>query len=254
MTPRFVVVCLLIMGVAGWRLTVPLQGQADQTAAPIPKIWQGVYSAEQAARGRDMFQTTCQGCHGPDLAGGRGPALAGEPFLTKWNADSVSRLFRVIRETMPRGDPGSLTDAVALDLVAYVLQTNKFPVGSGTARIAVDALDDILLVARDGGAAVPNFSLVEVVGCLTRGANNTWLLAAAHDPVVTTKDTSSAAEAAAAAARPSGSQTYALLNVIPFGPASHVGQRMYAKGIINRTPAESLLNVTAMETIAPSCN
>ena len=254
MTGRFVVACLFMLTAVGWQMTAPVRGQADQTDASIPKIWRGVYSAEQAARGRDMFQTTCQGCHGPDLAGGRGPALAGEPFLTKWNADSVRRLYRVVRETMPRGDPGSLTDEVALDLVAYVLQFNKFPVGSGTARITVDALDDILLVAREGAAAVPNFSLVEVAGCLTRGANNTWLLAAAHDPVVTTSDTASPAEAAAAAARPRGSRTYALLNATPFAPASHEGKRMYAKGIINSTPAESLLNVTAMTTLSPSCN
>jgi hypothetical protein len=101
---------------------------------------------------------------------------------------------------------------------------------------------------------VPNFSLVEIIGCLTRSPANTWLLSGAQDPVVTTKDTSSAAEVTAAAARPSGSRTYALLNVTPFRPASHQGQRVYAKGIINRTPAEALLNVTALEMVAASCN
>ena len=253
MNGRLVLACLVLLAAIGWQVTVPLAGQAP-AGAPLPRIWQGVYAAEQASRGADMFQTSCQGCHGPDLSGDRGPALAGEPFLTKWNADSVSRLFRVIRETMPRGAPGTLSDDVALDLVAYILKVNKFPEGTGTARIAANALDDILLVSKDGGAAVPNFSLVEVVGCLTRGADNTWLLSAAQEPVVTQKDTSSAAEASAAAARPPGSRTYALLNANAFGPASYLGHRVYAKGIINSMPGEALLNVTAMETIVPSCN
>ena len=40
-----------------------------------PRIWQGVYSEAQAARGKDGYTAVCLRCHAPDLAGVTAPAL-----------------------------------------------------------------------------------------------------------------------------------------------------------------------------------
>jgi hypothetical protein len=42
--------------------------------APVPRIWQGVYTDEQAARGKATFDTACIRSHGSDLAGTTAPA------------------------------------------------------------------------------------------------------------------------------------------------------------------------------------
>ncbi|PYS38745.1 MAG: hypothetical protein DMG14_16535, partial [Acidobacteria bacterium] len=65
-------------------------------------IWDGVFTTAQADRGKAaLLQNGCNGCHGPDLAGDRGPSLKGERFITSWENSSVNRLFTKIRETMP---------------------------------------------------------------------------------------------------------------------------------------------------------
>jgi hypothetical protein len=66
--------------------------------APQPRIWQGVYTAAQAERGKATFLVTCQRCHNADLSGDRGPALKGERFMTTWGGGGVNRLFEKIRD------------------------------------------------------------------------------------------------------------------------------------------------------------
>ena len=59
---------------------------------PAPTIWDGVYSSEQAARGRDVYRKACVYCHKTDLSGGSesgAPALAGRSFLTKWGREGA---------------------------------------------------------------------------------------------------------------------------------------------------------------------
>ena len=68
---------------------------------PSPSIWDGVYTAAQAERGRIVHVNHCSECHHEDLSGGEGPALAGNSFMVKWETHSVERLFDKIRDTMP---------------------------------------------------------------------------------------------------------------------------------------------------------
>jgi len=86
----------------------------------------GVYSAEQAQRGRTIYDTTCASCHD---GGTMGPELWGDAFLSQWENKDVGAFFIRIQTTMPEDAPGSLSDNEILDVVAYVLQTNGFPAG-----------------------------------------------------------------------------------------------------------------------------
>lgn len=93
-------------------------------------VWDGVFSAEQADRGRRLYVRDCAECHGSTLAGAEGGlALVGKEFLGRWEKKSVGEFFELVRKTMPDSAPGSLAERQYLDLVAYLLKENEFPAG-----------------------------------------------------------------------------------------------------------------------------
>ena len=53
----------------------------------------GVYSTEQAVRGRTNYETSCLRCHGADLSGGAGRSLTGDVFVRDWTGLTLDRLF-----------------------------------------------------------------------------------------------------------------------------------------------------------------
>src|SRR4249920_3280135 len=79
---------------------------ARPAAQQVPqgqKIWDGVYTSAQAARGKEPFERSCARCHNIELAGSqRGPALKGNVFWSKFDNESLSSLFMFIRDTMPQ--------------------------------------------------------------------------------------------------------------------------------------------------------
>ena len=111
-------------------------------------VWEGVYSADQAQRGRQQYVDSCAGCHREDLAGnGVTPGLADEEFVEHWDKETVEDLFKRIKSTMPADRPGSLADADYLDVVAFLLKENGFPNGPSELRREVDgSLRNILIV------------------------------------------------------------------------------------------------------------
>ena len=234
------------------RLSPPALAQ-DQSDASLPRIWRGAYSAAQAERGKATFETSCSGCHGADLTGGRGPALAGTPFRTKWNNEAVIRLLRLVMETMPRGDPGSLSEETAADVIAYMLSVNAFPAGSAElngARLP----DDLIIVGKvPVTSVIANFTHVQAVGCLTGGPEETWILQRAGQLSAAKEESVSAAELGAAKAVRPGDLTMRLVNPRRFKAKLQTGQLVYVKGLVNRTPRETTLNLTALEPVGGTC-
>ncbi len=96
-------------------------------------IWDGVYTAGQAERGKAGYEIHCQTCHARDLSGGSdgddpAPALIQKDFAR--NRKDLNNLYTYIRASMPRDEPGKLDGPTAIDIVAYLLQRNSFPPGS----------------------------------------------------------------------------------------------------------------------------
>ena len=61
--------------------------RAQTPGSTLPAIWGGVYTEQQAARGKDAYGNSCVGCHNLDLSGSRtGPPLTGAAFMTKWES------------------------------------------------------------------------------------------------------------------------------------------------------------------------
>jgi len=103
-----------------------LTGEARQTRTLADRV----YSDPQATRGQQLYQTQCVTCHGNTLEGVIGPPLAGDAFLSVWSARPLTDLVNKIAQTMPPGQPDSLSRPQAIDLVAFILRSGKFPAGA----------------------------------------------------------------------------------------------------------------------------
>jgi plastocyanin len=116
-----------------------------------PGVERGVFTSEQATRGKMSFQQSCSnGCHMSDLTGGeRVPALAGDSFLKRWQDSNADALFERIRSTMPQQNPHSLSDQTYIDILAFLLQANGFPSGSMELKSETETLNHIALKAAD---------------------------------------------------------------------------------------------------------
>jgi hypothetical protein len=160
----------------------------------------------------------------------------------------LDRLFERV-QSMPPDAVESREEAVSVDLLAFILSANGFPAGSD--GLDARALGHIIIERRDLDA-VPNFSLVQVVGCLARGAEGEWLVSRASAPT-RTKDpaASTGDELAHAAASPRGTQTFRLLDVYP-SPDNLLGHLVEAKGFLIAGPVNSV-NVTAIASLASAC-
>jgi mono/diheme cytochrome c family protein len=99
-------------------------------AASERSVWDGVYTEEQSARGKEVYRANCVACHGEALAGA-GPAspLTGPLFSSNWNGVSLADLLERIRVSMPLDRPGTLARQDYADVLAFVLSFNKFPAG-----------------------------------------------------------------------------------------------------------------------------
>src|SRR5271154_654270 len=109
-------------------------GLVAQTPDDGKTVLDGVYSADQAMRGQAAYTASCSSCHLEDLTGYRG-ALHGIAFAENFQGDSLDSLFRITKKSMPRDSPASLTDAMYLDIVAYVLRMNSYPSGGEELKI-----------------------------------------------------------------------------------------------------------------------
>lgn len=83
----------------------------------------GVYTDEQANRGRDTYQMQCKSCHTP-------ASHTGPTFATWWDKKRLSELYAFVTTRMPKNEPGSLQPDEYADLVAYLLKLNELPSGS----------------------------------------------------------------------------------------------------------------------------
>jgi len=112
-------------------------------------VWDGVYTKEQAARGKTAYQEECLKCHGENLGGGEaGPTLTGQDFLQKWNGKTAGDLFGLLRKTMPSDDPGGLSIRQYTDLLAFILNANDFPAGQRELDRDLASLNEIRIETK----------------------------------------------------------------------------------------------------------
>jgi cytochrome c5 len=218
-----------------------------------PRIWQGVYTGAQAERGKTNYNSACLRCHGDKLQGNTAPALSGDRFFSAWGSEPIASLFAKIRDTMPPNFGTSIDDQTKLDIVAYILQTNGYPTGSAELTQNGSDLSSAQILKKGEQALVQNFSLVQTVGCLGRGPDDTWVLTRTSDPLVTRDEVPSTQSLASAASRPLGTRTFRLLSAKPFSPESHQGHKMEARGLIYSESGDERLTLTSL-TMTGNCS
>jgi mono/diheme cytochrome c family protein len=109
----------------------------------------GVYTEAQAARGETKYGQNCAVCHSSDLKGiGESPALSGDRFSQAWNGHTGDELFGLMKSTMPKGAPGSISADDYADIMAYILKVNQAPAGSTELKGDPDALKNITITGK----------------------------------------------------------------------------------------------------------
>jgi quinoprotein glucose dehydrogenase len=250
MVRAFTTAFLLMIAVcAAQQERTSAQGQTARS------VWDGVYASTQAERGKTAFESYCAGCHSSDLTGGSGPALSGAPFMQRWDFRNVNQLFTEMKTRMPRNDPSSLVESTYLDIVTYILKANAFPAGSEELKPAADLLGSIRIErtkTSDRPAELRTGMLVQVIGCLTQGANG-WMLAKATAPIRTENpDASKGDERTKLESMPLGTQSFQLLGI--FSPLDdQKDHKMEGKGFLVKDPSGDRINVATLEPISANC-
>ena len=122
---------------AAWLLIVTATPTAQEKTTNS-----GIFTAEHVKRGEATYKKECVSCHGDGLEGdGFAPGLSGSDFMSAWNGTSVGDLYDRIRISMPPSNPASVPAQSKADIIAFVLEHNKFPVGQ--AELTPDAAKTI---------------------------------------------------------------------------------------------------------------
>lgn len=228
----------------------PIIPAAAQT--PEAKIWTGIFTNEQAERGKANFNIACVRCHGADLAGQTAPSLKGPRFIGAWENENLYKIFTKIRDTMPPNYGTLLPDNDKLEVLTYILRANDFPTGSQELKIDPELLENVQIVKKGAAQAINNFSVVRVIGCLTPGPNGSWTLKDTTDPILSRDQPSTPDELKRADALPLGTQAFRLVSVSGFKPDRFSGQKMEAKGLFYKDEKDARLNVTSLQQVG-SC-
>jgi hypothetical protein len=65
--------------------------------------------------------------------------------MTDWNGKSVRELFETVKRSMPKDKPGTLGTSAYVDVIAYLLQANKFPSGPKELSRTPEQLEPIVI-------------------------------------------------------------------------------------------------------------
>ncbi len=221
---------------------------ARQAAPAATSVWNGVFTAEQAARGQAQFMAHCAECHMPDLSGGEGPALVGDRFWTTWQESTVHALFDRISKNMPFDDDGKLAGTLPrqtyLDVVAHILNSNAFP--TGATELTVESGVGVQIVRREGPSELPAGTLVQVVGCLAKAPGG-WRVTMATRPGRAGSVTTASARTAAL-----GDREFALKFVLT-SLDRYVGHRVVASGALIGAGGSDGINVDLVTSAAATC-
>lgn len=241
-------ILLLVAGFATEPLRAGVAGEAQKT---VRTVWDGVYSRAQAARGKGEYELHCASCHDT----GEAPSLFGDAFMRRWFEDNLNTLFGKIRETMPADAPGSLDDNTDVDIMAFMLEASGFPSGANELSSRAEWLTGIVVADKSGpGGPVPNFSLVQVVGCLTQSADGLWMLTKGTEPE-RTRDAGGAPapDLKTLDSKPLGNRVFRLLDFSAVGRDAQKGSKVQATGLLIRQPNDDRLNLTSLQVVGQSC-
>ncbi len=130
-----------------WSLTFLL----SSTVLSGQELKQASFSADQAARGSELYQQNCSACHLANLTGSfEAPNLADTGFRGNWANRRVDEFVDMLQRTMPPQAPGSLDQSQYLDISAFLLEANNI---SASATALSLSAGSVLFLDNKAGAA-----------------------------------------------------------------------------------------------------
>ena len=122
---------------------------SDPAVTSAKTVWQGVYTEEQAARGKSAYDKECASCHMEDLSGEDfAPALIADAFILRWQGGVLADLLTVVKVTMPQDRPSGLADETYTAIVAHLLKMNGYPSGQQELGTEQAELSEIAFTER----------------------------------------------------------------------------------------------------------
>ena len=120
---------------------------AAATGAPTSTMG-GVFTMEQATKGRTVYAEQCSSCHSTSTH-------SGTDFMKSWSGRTLWDLFAFLKETMPQSDPGFLSDDEYLHVVTYLLSLNKMPAGQRALVVNEAAMKAIRIDTTQAPSGTP---------------------------------------------------------------------------------------------------
>ena len=233
-------------------LVTPLRIHTQDAQSSSRKtVWDGVFSEDQASRGRASYNASCATCHRTDLTGYES-ALKGQKFMDRWREDALESLYSNIKRSMPRNAPGTLETATYLDIVAYILQQNGFP--AGVSDLSSDNLKNIQVTGKNGTESLPIGALIQVYGCISENPANVWALTDATKALRTRNpDKSSDADLKQAELKLPAGANYRLIDAAFYHAERYKDQFAEVKGFLVADPADGI-SVTSVAPLSTPCS
>jgi S-disulfanyl-L-cysteine oxidoreductase SoxD len=132
------IACWVLLGV----IVTGSSGQARAQTSPAidsTSTLTGVYTEEQAKRGKEVYLSLCRSCHIPST---------GDSFARRWAGKTLLDLFSYIYTTMPDNNPRSVDEASNADIIGYLMQATGMPVGTHDVPVSADSLKAIRIEVK----------------------------------------------------------------------------------------------------------
>ncbi len=101
-------------------LPVPRPTRRDR---PVRSLGDGVFTANQAAQGKQLFAQECSACH-------QAANYTGANFAAKWGEGTLGDVYQDMALAMPPANAGGLTPATYASIVAFFVSESGYPAGN----------------------------------------------------------------------------------------------------------------------------
>ncbi len=126
-----------VFGIVGSLVLAGTCLMAGSVAAQDRTVKDGVFTAEQSAAGKAVYEKSCKNCHDIKYY---------EGTLKSYNAQPLLYLWENMFGTMPADNPGSLAFEEYTNVLAFILSEYGFPAGD-TLLDPDKGMDKIKIVA-----------------------------------------------------------------------------------------------------------
>ncbi|MFT7687319.1 MAG: mono/diheme cytochrome c family protein [Candidatus Azotimanducaceae bacterium] len=90
------------------------------SASDALSLNEGVFTKQQAKSGKRLYKKHCSSCHEGNYF---------KSVLLTWKGEALTELYGIITSEMPENDPGALAGDQYIEILAYILSSNKYPAG-----------------------------------------------------------------------------------------------------------------------------